>query len=56
MTGYVENQQLAALQTVWKEQFERFGQRCVPKKLQLPDAVWSNEEVGPAGGEDMPPD
>lgn len=53
MTGHVEDQRLAALQTAWAEHPERFGQRRMPKKLQIPEAAWINEPVKQEEGGEM---
>lgn len=45
MTGHVEDQRLAALQAAWDAHPERFGQRSLPKKLQVPEAAWINEPM-----------
>ncbi len=45
MTGHVEDQRLAALQAAWGAHPERFGQRSLPKKLQVPEAAWINEPM-----------
>ena len=44
-TGHVDDQRLAALQKAWDEHPERFGQRRLLKKLQIPEAAWSNDPV-----------
>lgn len=53
MTGHVEDQRLAALQAAWDAYPERFGQRRLPKKLQLPAAAWINEPMKLKEGEEM---
>lgn len=45
MTGHVEDQRQAALQAAWDAHPERFGQRSLPKKLQVPEAAWINEPM-----------
>jgi len=53
MTGHVEDQRLVALQKAWDTHPERFGQRRMPRKLQLPVAAWINEPVKQEEGEEM---
>ena len=54
MTGHVEDQRLAALQKAWDTHPERFGQRRMPKKLQMPVAAWINEPIKQEEREEMP--
>lgn len=53
MTGRVDDQRLTALQEAWDEHPERFGQRRLPKKLQMPEVAWINEQARLFEGEEM---
>ncbi|SCC37239.1 putative transposase [Arthrobacter sp. NIO-1057] len=53
MTGHVEDQRMAALQKAWDRHPERFGQRRLPKKLQMPSAAWINAPLKQEEGEEL---
>lgn len=53
MTGHVEDQRMAPLQKAWDKHPERFGQRCLSKKLQMPSAAWINAPVKQEEGEEL---